>query len=416
MAGLEAIEAAKHVLLSFTIILAIGAIGGALARKVSVPDIVIFLLAGMSIGPAGLQFVDVPATGVLNQAILMLGACYLLFDGGASLRLNVLKDVWISIVVLSTLGVLISGIFVAVIAHFVMNMEWMIALLLGATIASTDPATLVPIFKQVKVRDRVAQTVMSESAFNDAVAAIATFVILTVAAGSGEFSISKSIIEFLFKAGVGSLIGLSTGLILVYLVSPEKIGLMEGYASVVKLVAIIGCYLLAEYVEASGFMAVFVLGIIIGNRESFGANFSEEDTQGFESFVGIYSSMMRMFIFILLGSQVDFGLMNQYLFEGVIVAALFMLIGRPLTVFLCCLPDRKAKWQLNEMLFMCWTRETGVIPAALAGMLIGMNAPGAKVVAAVTFIAILMTIIIQGSTTKWLAKKLNLLADEKWPY
>jgi cell volume regulation protein A len=100
---------------------------------------------------------------------------------------------------------------------------------------------------------------------------------------------------------------------------------------------------------------------------------------------------MRLFIFLLLGAQVDFQLIGQYWLGGVIVVAIFMLVARPLTVF-CALPDWRAKWSVNEMLFMCWTRETGVIPAALAGLLLGMKAPGAQLVASVTFIAILMTI------------------------
>ncbi|HEX6827717.1 MAG TPA: hypothetical protein VF104_01925, partial [Burkholderiales bacterium] len=73
------------------------------------------------------------------------------------------------------------------------------------------------------------------------------------------------------------------------------------------------------------------------------------------------------------------------------------------------LPDRRAKWSLNELLFMCWTRETGVIPAALAGLLVGMKAPGADMIASITFIAVLMTIIIQATTTPWLAGRLGLL-------
>ena len=88
-----------------------------------------------------------------------------------------------------------------------------------------------------------------------------------------------------------------------------------------------------------------------------------------------------------------------------------MLVARPLTVFLCAWPDRRARWNTREILFMCWTRETGVIPAALAGLLVGMNAPGARVIASVTFIAILMTILIQAPTTKWLGQKLGLLEE-----
>ena len=90
-----------------------------------------------------------------------------------------------------------------------------------------------------------------------------------------------------------------------------------------------------------------------------------------------------------------------------------MLVARPVTVFSCALPDRRARWSLNEMLFMCWTRETGVIPAALAGLLLGMKAPAAQMIASVTFIAVLMTILIQAPTTRWLASKLEILDKHK---
>jgi NhaP-type Na+/H+ and K+/H+ antiporter len=121
----------------------------------------------------------------------------------------------------------------------------------------------------------------------------------------------------------------------------------------------------------------------------------DAEAQNLDQYVATTSFIMRLFIFILLGSQVNFALINQYLLGGVLVVAVFMLVARPATVFLCALPDRRARWSLNEMLFMCWTRETGAIPAALAGLLLGMKAPGAHLIASVTFIAILMTILIQ---------------------
>jgi cell volume regulation protein A len=89
-----------------------------------------------------------------------------------------------------------------------------------------------------------------------------------------------------------------------------------------------------------------------------------------------------------------------------------MLVARPVAVFVCALPDRRAKWTFKELLFMCWTRETGVIPGALAGLLVGMGAPEAKLIASVTFLAVLMTILIQATTTRWLAEKLGLLVED----
>jgi cell volume regulation protein A len=105
--------------------------------------------------------------------------------------------------------------------------------------------------------------------------------------------------------------------------------------------------------------------------------------------------------------------MRQYWLGGVAVVAVLMLVARPITVFACALPDRRARWEFREMLFMCWTRETGVIPAALAGLLLGMNAPEAQLIASVTFVAILVTILIQAPTTRYLAGRLGLLAKDE---
>ena len=102
---------------------------------------------------------------------------------------NVLKQVWITIVVIATVGVVITAVITGIAAHYILGVPMIVALLLGATLASTDPATLVPIFRQIHIRDRVAQTVMSESAFNDAMGAIITFGVLAVATGRGEFSL-----------------------------------------------------------------------------------------------------------------------------------------------------------------------------------------------------------------------------------
>ena len=100
-----AVEIAKHTLISGGLILAIGTVTGLLAQKIKIPDVALFLIVGMLIGPQVIGLIDVKADSALNQIILLFGASYILFDGGASLRLSVLKQVWITIVVLATLGV-----------------------------------------------------------------------------------------------------------------------------------------------------------------------------------------------------------------------------------------------------------------------------------------------------------------------
>ncbi|MEQ1440147.1 sodium:proton antiporter [Fontimonas sp. SYSU GA230001] len=404
--------AAKELLHAFGIILAAGTLGGVLAKRLRVPDVAIFLLVGIALGPEVLGLIDIRADSGLNQIILIFGSCYILFDGGASLRFRVLKEVWVTIAVIATLGVLITAAITATAAHLIMGLPLIVAALVGAATASTDPATLVPIFKQIPIKERISQTIMSESAFNDATGAIVTFTVLAIALGQGEFSLSGSLLELLKQASLGILIGGVVGYGAALLIGHERYAFLGEFGPVVTLMAVAGAYLAADNYHASGFMAVFVFGMLVGNKESFGFRMAPAESEKMEHFVAEMALIMRLMIFVLLGSQVDFGLMQKYWLQGMLLVLVFMFVARPLTVFVCTLPDRRARWSLKERLFMCWTRETGVIPAALAGLLVGMKAPGAEIVASVTFIAILMTILIQATTTPWLAGKLGVLVED----
>jgi len=405
------VEIAKHTLMSGGFILAVGTATGLLAQRLKIPDVALLLLVGILIGPEVLGLIDIKADSALYQILLLFGASYILFDGGASLRFGVIKQVWITIVIIATVGVLITAAVTTLAAHFALDAPWMIAGLLGATLASTDPATLVPIFREVRIRDRVAQMVVSESAFNDATGAIVTFGILAATTGTGDFSLTSSVLHLLTEAAVGIAAGAMLGYLAALLIAHERWAFLMEYAPVVTVMAVIGAYFAADGLRASGFMAVFVFGIMLGNRGSLGFKMAASETRNLDQFVETTAFIMRLFIFILLGGQVDFGLMNQYLWPGIIVVAILMFVARPLTVFLCALPDRQARWSFSEMLFMCWTRETGVIPAALAGILLGVKAPGARMIASVTFIAVFMTILIQAPTTRWLGARLGLLEE-----
>jgi cell volume regulation protein A len=410
--GSPAIEHAQQILTAFSALFLAGAIAAKLADRLNVPDVVLFLLIGIVAGPAGLDVVKVPAASALNQLMLILGASFLLFQGGISVSFRVLKQVWITLILLATVAVLITAAVVGITAHHALGIELASALLLGAVIASTDPATLVPIFLAVRVRDKVAQTVLSESALNDATGAILTFAVLGVVQ-SGEFSVAASLRQFTMLAFGGAAIGAAFGLIAVFLKSNRARNFFTAYAKVLLLPVILGAYLTADYVGGSGFMAVFVVGLIYGNKDVLGLAMPEADHDSLNEFIDNGSLLLRMIIFILLGTHVDFAVAQQFLLPGLIVIAAFILIARPLSVLVCTLPDRRARWGRNEILFMCWTRETGAIPAALSGILVGMKVPHADAIAALTFLAILSTLLIQATTTRWAAMRLGLLESTK---
>lgn len=393
-------------------VLAVGSITGFFARKIGVPDIVLFLLIGMALGPSALDLVDIKVDSTVNQLLLLFGASYILFDGGVSLRFKVLNEVWITIVVIATVGVIITGAITGLAAYVALGIPVMTALLLGAVTASTDPATLVPIFKQVKIKDRVVQTVVSESALNDAMGAILTFAVLgVVMTGVESFSMLDSTLDLLRESFVGIFAGIVVGYGAVLLMAHKRFGFLHDYLPLVTIMLVIAAYLGALRIHGSGFMSVFVAGLILGNKESFGLKLEHEDEHKLEDFIATTALIMRMFIFILLGSQVNFLLLSTVWQGALAVVFVFMFIARPAAVFACATFDKRSKWTVKEMLFMCWTRETGVIPAALAGMLVGAKVPGSDIVAGVTFMAVLLTILIQAPTTKWLAKKLDLLVE-----
>src|SRR5258708_30187492 len=114
--------------------------------------------------------------------------------------------------------------------------------------------------------------------------------------------------------------------------------------------------------EASGFMAVFVFGIVLGNKETFGFKMEAGEAQKLDEYILTTTFIMRLFIFILLGAQVDFALMSKYWLGGVSLVTLLMLVARPATGFLCALPALRARRSFGAILLLCLTPEAALSP------------------------------------------------------
>ena len=158
---------------------------------------------------------------------------------------------------------------------------------------------------------------------------------------TGAFSLTSSLLDLLKQSIIGIAAGAVLGYLAALLIAHERWAFLAEYGPVVTLMAVIGAYLAADGLQASGFMAVFVFGIVLGNKDALGFKMEPGASKRLDEYVTTTAFIMRLFIFILLGAQVDFTLMNQYLVGGVIVTTIFMLVARPVTVFLCALPDRR---------------------------------------------------------------------------
>ncbi|MBX6353098.1 MAG: sodium:proton antiporter [Thermoflavifilum sp.] len=379
-----------------------------LTERPRIPDVAACLLLGIALGPAGLHWLQEPSGSQANQFILNLGALLIVFEGGRGVQFRILREVWLSISLLAVAGVLVTAAVVAAALHGVFAVPWLPALLLASVLSSTDPATLIPVFQRVPIWPRLQQTVESESAFNDATASVLVFALLGVLDAGTVHAWWQPVMAFLQSALVGLATGLACSLLALWLVSARGWGVLAEYSTLVLVVLALGSFEAAARLGGSGLMAAFTAGVVAGNSKSFGWPLSEREEARGHHFLGSITLVMRMLIFVLLGTQVDFQAVQAYAGEGMLAVVVLMLLARPLAVLVCVLPDRRVRWRWREVVFMFWVRETGVIPAALAGMLAARGVPGAAAIQAVTFLAILATILVQASSTGWVARKLGV--------
>lgn len=397
----------NEIILLLGLILFGGVIFSKLSDLVRLPDVVLFIVAGILLGPNVLNLINMEKYPVGNELILTLGAAYILYDGGREVNLKILNKVKFSLTMLSTVGVLVSTYILGYFAMKIFEIDFISALLLGVVISSTDPAVLVPLFKKVKIKDKLRQTIISESAFNDAVAAVTTFTIIGIIV-SGSFSLNHSLIELVQSAGGGIVIGVLLGVLSTILISNTSYGILKEYPSKVALSTVCAAYAIATHVGGSGFMAVFIAGIIIGNKEILKLSHSDKHEITHFHFNEVLTVIFRMMIFVILGTQINFAVLSQNWKSALLVVIVLIFIARPISVLISISLDRRAEWSLKEVIYLMWIRETGVIPAALVGMILSMKLPNAEIISAVTFMAIIVTLTIQASTAGYLAKLLKL--------
>lgn len=402
------VEIVNEIFFMIALIFLGGMIGGALADKIKIPDVVIYLGVGIIFGPYGFNLLNMENGSLTVKLILTFGTAFILYLGGREIKLKVLKKVWLSIILLSTIGVLISTFIVAISSKLLLGLPIMSALLLGSIIAPTDPATLVPIFKQSKIENKVAQTVASESAFNDAFSSVLFFTFLTILT-SRHLSLEHSLIILIKSTFFGITSGLLIGLLGSILISQKRYGFLKNFSPIMSIFVAVTSYLAAEFIGGSGFMASFAAGMVCNNKIFFEMKANLKNRRVQEEVNETVGLILRMMIFIVLGTMIDFKIILDHFWIHILVIIIFIFIARPLTVFISTYFDKKADWNLNQLIFMCWVRETGVMPAALTGMLMGMDIPFLSQIAAISFTTIIITLLLQATTTNIVAEKLDLI-------
>jgi len=373
------------------------------ASLLGVPEMLVLVAIGVPLGAV----VDVPLDSIGAQLLFTLGVSMILFYGGLNLSLPVLRRVWVSLGLLVVPGVVLTAVVTGAAAYAVFDLSWTAALLLGAVLAPTDPAILIPLFVGSRLREKVAQTVVAESAFNDPTGAALALAFAGVLVNGG--GVLEPLGEFAADLAISTVIGIAGGLLLAAAISSHRAGIWRESAGLAVLAVIAIAYFSLDSAGGSGYLGAFLAGLIVGNMEHLGLAMHAEHEDDMRRFASNLSDLATLLVFVVLGVNLPLDDLAEHLLPALAVLAMLLLVARPLTVLACVLPDRRGGWTWREIAFLCWTRETGVVPAALVGVIIGLGVPHGDVYASVVALAIVVTLLLQALPAPWLARRLGLL-------
>ena len=389
------------------IVVTAGLVAQPLARLLRLPRMLVLLAAGAVIGPSAADWVDVPLDSTAIQVLLTLGVSLILFHGGLQLSAKVLGQVAVGLGLLVVPGVIITAVVAGLVAAAAFDVPLSMGLLIGAVLAPTDPAILIPLFERLPIRRKLSQTIIAESALNDPTGAVLALTFLGVVA-SGESSGVEPVIDFLVEVGISIGIGIGFGVLLALVVSTRRAGLWRETAGIAVLALVSLGYFSADSAGGSGYLGAFIAGLIVANMTALGIGMHTRHETEMRSLVANVADVMVILVFVVLGANLPFDAIADEWLPALAVLATLLFVARPLAVLACLLPDRRGRWTREELIFMTWARETGVVPAALAGIVVAEGIADADVVVVCVALAIIITLTLQASPKPWLVQRRGL--------
>jgi potassium/hydrogen antiporter len=398
---------AQDVIETLAILLAAGVVSELVAGVLRLPRMVVLLGAGILLGPEVLDGLELPLESIGVQLLLTLGVSFILFHGGLGLSLSVLRPVALGLGLLAVPGVVLTALVTGAVATLAFDVPIEAGLLIGAVLAPTDPAILIPLFERLRVRAKVAQTIVAESALNDVTGAVLALAVAGFAI-EGEGSLAAPLGEFVVDLALSTGLGAAFGVALALLISTRRLGLSRESPILAVLLVVAASYFTIDYAGGSGYLGAFLAGFIVSNMDELRLGMHSHRELEMRSFAAAVADVMVVFVFIALGANIPFDTIADEALPALATLAALIFLARPLTVVACLLPDRRGRWRREELAFLSWTRETGVVPAALVGILVAEGVRQESELITVVALAIVVTLALQSTTKGWLARRLGL--------
>ena len=390
-------EPINQLVLAGAVLLLLAILASALSYRIGMPLLLVFLAVGMLAGedgPGGIVFNDSGIAYTVGSVALAV----ILLDGGLNTRATSFRAALRPAATLATLGVVITCVVTGAFAAWILDFGWLEGMLVGAVVGSTDAAAVFALLhaRGLTLKERVSATLEIESGSNDPMAALLTIAFIELILAAQSTPGWSTLLLLVQQMGLGLAAGLGGGWLLVWLAN--RLPLERGMYPMLILAGGLLLYSLTTVLGGSGFLAIYLAGVMIGNRSP------RESTSILQVHNGL-AWLAQIGMFLMLGLLATPSELIEYAPAALAIATVLMLVARPLAVWLCLLPFH---FPPREQAFIAWVGLRGAVPIILALFPLLAGIPQAAVILDVAFFVVLISLTVQGWTIPVLARRLRL--------
>ncbi len=379
------------------LLLFISVLGSTVSTRLGLPLLLLFLVVGMLAGedgPGGIMFSDFTTATLVGQLALAI----ILLDGGLRTRVATFRVALRPAAVLASWGVVATILPLGLFATWLLDVDWRLGMLLAAIVGSTDAAAVFALLRNsgVRLNERVKATLEIESGANDPMAILMVTALVEMLLHPEQSSPLRFFMMLVSQLGLGALAGLVGGWILARLL--RRLKLAEGLYALLILSGGLLVFAATNLLDGSGFLAVYIAGLIVGNRRSHATEHVLRVMDGL-------AWLAQAGMFVVLGLLVTPSHLLGHAWEALVMAVFLMLVARPIAVMTGLLPFR---YRPREVAYISWVGLRGAVPIVLAIVPVMMGVPDSLLLFDVAFAVVLLSLLVQGATVPLAARMLGV--------
>lgn len=372
-----------------------------ISKKLEIPLLIMFLLVGMLAGSEGIGRIYFD-NALVAQNLGTIALMFIIFSGGLETKKEDVKKSLYPSGTLATLGVLLTAGLSGVAVYYLTDFTLKESLLFSAMVSSTDAAAVMSILGDSKLKKDIKSVVEIESGSNDPMAYALILFLLSFFKEGESTSIVTGIIFLLKQITLGAIIGYIFGVVTLPLANYIKI-VREEFLTIHLIAILFICFGLATVLDGNGFLAIYIAGIMIGNKKF---NYKLNSIRNMR----LITWFMQIGMFVMLGLLVFPSQLLGYIFIGSLLSVIMIIVIRMLVVYSLLWPF---KFNHKEKFFISWAGLKGAVPIIFATMAITEGLPNAQGMFNLTFYIVVFSVLLQGMTLKYVGKKLNLFEEDQ---